>query len=36
MKNLKVGDRVRVKSLKWYNLNKDENGNVYRESTSFF
>ena len=24
----KVGDRVRIKSLDWYNKNKDENGNV--------
>ena len=25
----KAGDRVRIKSLEWYNSNKDENGNVY-------
>ena len=24
----KVGDRVRIKSLDWYNKNKDENGNI--------
>ena len=25
----KVGDKVRIKSLDWYNKNKDENGRVY-------
>ena len=24
----KVGDRVRIKSLDWYNKNKDEDGNI--------
>ena len=27
----KVGDRVRIKSLDWYNENKDKKGNVYFE-----
>jgi hypothetical protein len=26
--NFKEGDVVRIKSLDWYNNNKDENGNV--------
>ena len=25
----KIGDRVRIKSLDWYNQNKDENGFVH-------
>ena len=27
----KVGDKVRVKSLEWYNGNKDVNGLVYQD-----
>ena len=28
--NYKVGDRVRINSLDWYNQNKDEDGNILR------
>ena len=27
-----VGDRVKIKSLDWYNENKDENGNIRYKS----
>lgn len=26
----KIGDKVRIKSLEWYNSNKDEYGNIVR------
>ena len=32
----KVGDKVRVKSLDWYNSNKDENGDVLPHSDECF
>ena len=32
----KVGDKVRIKSLDWYNSNKDENGEVSLHSGIFF
>ena len=32
----KVGDKVRIKSLDWYNSNKDENGEVLPHSGSSF
>ena len=32
----KVGDRVRIKSLDWYNENKDEDGNIrYKHGTAY-
>lgn len=32
----KVGDKVRIKSLEWYNSNKDESGEVLPHSDIFF
>lgn len=32
----KVGDRVRIKSLDWYNENKDENGSIVVSDLYFF
>ena len=31
----KAGDKVKVKSLDWYNSYKDEYGDIVREDTSF-
>ncbi len=32
----RVGDKVRIKSLDWYNENKDEDGYIYDGSYTFF
>ena len=32
----KVGDKVRIKSLKWYNSNKNENGEIVKDYITFF
>ena len=31
----KLGDRVRVKSLDWYNSNKNENGEIVKDYITF-
>ena len=31
----KVGDKVRIKSLDWYNSNKDENGEILPHSDKY-
>ena len=31
----KVGDKVRVKSLEWYNSNKDEDGEIREDGQTF-